>query len=85
MPSQSRSGVRGVPWSRCDMCGYDYPLDRMQMQGGILRCVEKCVDSTGSLAFAIKERDDKISMVLGQGTDAPNMTAIKRSEDDGNN
>lgn len=49
MPNQAHSGARGVPWSRCMRCGFDYPTDQLVIQpgirhGGIIVCIEKCAD-----------------------------------------
>jgi hypothetical protein len=41
MPAQH--GLRGVPWSRCDRSGEDWPLDSLTMQNGLLLC-PNCVD-----------------------------------------
>jgi hypothetical protein len=41
MPAQH--GLRGIPWSRCDRCGLDYPLDMLSMQNGLL-LDSKCLD-----------------------------------------
>ena len=76
MPMQSRSGLRGIPWSSCDRCGYQYPLDKLVMQNGLLLCVVKCLDDTAMLT-----RDRRVAEFLAtMGPDAENETAKKRSE-----
>ncbi len=74
MPSQRHSGKRGVPWSRCDRCKFDYPLDRLMMQDGLLLCLEKCIDNT-----LIWLRDRAISRTLRFPREEPlNVTARVR-------
>ena len=76
MPRQSRSGLRGVPWAYCERCGWQYPLDKLTMQNGLLLCVAKCLDGTEMLT-----RDRRLAEFLAtMGPDAENETAKKRAE-----
>lgn len=76
MPGQSGSGIRGIPWARCDRCGWDYPLDKLVMQNGLLLCQTKCYDDP--LIFT---RDQVMEEVISEGGDeAENITARKRAE-----
>lgn len=45
MPSQNHSGLHGIPWYRCDRCGYDYPTSKLVRQRGLILCIEKCWDN----------------------------------------
>ena len=76
MPSQARSGIRGVPWSRCDRCGVDYPLDRLTMQNGLLLCGQ---DFDTPFMFY---RDEVVAENLSEGAEheMENVTSIKREE-----
>lgn len=76
MPAQSHSGIRGIPWSFCDRCGFQYPLDKLQMQDGLLLCIVKCVDATTMLT-----RDQRVADFLANmGPEAENETGKVRSE-----
>ena len=56
MPSQRHSGLRGVSWSKCDRCKFDFPLDQLQMQDGLLLC-PKDVDNETQLVRQRKIRE----------------------------
>lgn len=75
MPMQSGSGIRGVPWSRCDRCGAQYPLDQLQMQNGLLLCKH---DYDKPAMFT---RDQRVAEFLANaGPDAQNETSKRRQE-----
>jgi recombinational DNA repair protein (RecF pathway) len=44
MPMQSHSGIHGIPWHRCDRCGFDYPVSQLSRQDGLILC-HKCHDN----------------------------------------
>lgn len=80
MPSQSHSGIHGTPWHRCDRCGYDYPVDKLARQRGLILCVEKCIDKTD-----VWSRDAIISQVLQSSDEEPATASILKDrgiEDD---
>ena len=67
MPNQSHSGIRGIPWHSCDVCGWDYPTSQLQRQPGLKRGLlvcPKCWDDP--LSFY---RDIIIQDVLSQNAD----------------
>jgi hypothetical protein len=77
LPSQSHSGIRGVPWSRCDRCGYDYPVDKLAKQNGLILCVEKCIDKT-----LVWERDAIIAAKLQNIEEEPKIASILKGDDE---
>ena len=42
MPNQAHSGIHGTPWHTCDICGWDYPTDRLRRQPGVHRGALVC-------------------------------------------
>jgi hypothetical protein len=75
VPTQNHSGIHGDPWSRCDRCGFDYPLSALQMQNGLLLC-NKDVDDP-----QIWQRDVEIADILSNSeSELENATARKRSD-----
>lgn len=45
MPWQGGSGFNGIPWGYCERCGWQYPVDHLVKQRGIVVCVDKCYDN----------------------------------------
>ena len=41
----SHSGLHGLPWARCDRCGYQDRMTELVLQRGLLLCIFKCVDN----------------------------------------
>lgn len=39
MPNQSHSGMLGIPWFRCQMCGKDFRTSELRWQNGLLVCM----------------------------------------------
>lgn len=72
MPMQ-RGNVTGVPWHYCDRCGWQYPLDRMTRQRGLLLCLEKCWDQPFMF-----ERDRYKADVLSQPADEQQVHELLR-------
>lgn len=79
MPTQNHSGIRGVPWKRCDRCGRDFPIDRLVKQRGLLLCIDSCWDNP--IMF---EREEIIQDVLefGSTTELEPVDVLKRDEED---
>ena len=44
MPMMQKSGWHGIPWGRCDRCGWQYDVSQLVMQNGLLLCRSKCYD-----------------------------------------
>jgi hypothetical protein len=42
MPNQCHSGIHGVPWHRCDVCGWDWPTSKLVRQPGLRRGILAC-------------------------------------------
>lgn len=82
MPNQSHSGIRGVPWSRCQRCGFDYPTDQLIRQNGgkwngLIVCKEKCLDN-----ITVERREYVIKELLSQTPDEMQVADILRRPPD---
>jgi len=76
MPSQAGSGIRGIPWSRCDRCGLDFSLDKLTMQRSLLLC-QDCFDDPANL-----DRDQVIAEALESASEeAKDLVSEVRSSD----
>lgn len=67
MPNQAHSGIHGIPWHTCDVCGWDYPVSQLRRQPGLKRGIlvcPKCYDNP--LTFY---RDIVIQDTLSQSAD----------------
>lgn len=78
MPRQSHSGIHGVPWHRCDRCGYDYPVDKLTLQHGRILCTVKCVDDTTN-----ENREAVIAQVLASNEEEPKLAEILKRDQAG--
>lgn len=66
-------GVQGEPWSRCDRCGFEYPMGMLTRQKGRLVCTKTCFDDTDQehrtriisavLASSDQEKVDQVSQI----------------------
>ena len=75
MPMQRKSGHRGTPWGICDRCKFQFPLDKLRMQEGLL-LDDKCYDTEEEIL-----RLDTVADVLQSPTiEAENETGRIRSE-----
>lgn len=79
MPNQSHSGIRGIPWSRCQRCGFDYPTDKLVRQtggkfAGLIVCREKCLDNT-----LVDQRQAIIQQVLENSPEEMQVADILRN------
>ena len=79
MPNQSHSGWTGVPWHRCDRCGYDYPVDRLRRQSGLILCVDKCIDTFNTIS--VDRRPAMIAAVLSTPGEEPELADILKNTD----
>lgn len=79
MPFNAKSGRRGIPWSYCQRCGWQYPLDQLQEQNGLLVCTVKCLDDSlkSDPSIRVKQIAD---FLADMGPDAPDETAAKTEE-----
>lgn len=82
MANQSHSGVRGVPWSRCQRCGCDTPTDKLVRQtgksgaAGLLVCtINGCFDTPWPNEF----RPEIIQAALENSPDEMQVADILRT------
>lgn len=55
-------GVRGVQWSTCDRCGFQWPINKLGYQKGLLVCYMRCWDDS-----QIERREEEIAQILNSG------------------
>lgn len=70
MPNQSHSGAVGIPWHRCDRCGFEFRVSELTRQRGFILCYY-CLDNP--LAW---ERQRIISEVLSTNAKEPALADI---------
>jgi len=72
-------GVAWVPWSTCNRCGFQYPLNMLVSQKGLRVCTLYCFDDTD-----IEYRPFVIEQVLGDGAQegVPETAEIQRNPEE---
>jgi hypothetical protein len=82
--NQAHSGIRGVPWSRCQRCGEDTPTDQLRLQtgpshGGIRVCtINGCFDEP----YPNEYRNEIIQSRLENSPDEMQLADILRTPPD---
>lgn len=61
-------------WCKCDVCGFEYPVERLSNQEGLLKCPE-CRDN-----LMIQERAQVIAEVLSDGDEFLDVVGERRAE-----
>ena len=82
MANQSHSGIRGVPWSRCQRCGCDTPTDKLVIQpgkgrgAGLRVCIiNGCLDDP----FPQQYREEMIKQALENTPDEMGIADILKT------
>jgi hypothetical protein len=82
LANQAHSGIRGVPWSRCQRCGQDTPTDKLVIQtgkspaAGLRVCtLNGCFDDP----FPNEYRDEIIKAALENSPDEMQVADILKS------
>ena len=80
MPMQSHSGIHGVPWHRCDRCGFQYPVSQLVRQEGLIVCTIKCFDNPIA-TIGYDGRTSIIAQRLESNNEEPALADILKNTD----
>lgn len=74
-PMIQHSGIRRQVWTKCDRCGFEYPVEKLTSQKGALLCPED-LDN-----LRIEERPMVIQEVLEDGEELLDVVGEYRAQD----
>lgn len=66
--------VQRKVWTKCDICGFEYPVEQLVNQEGFLKC-SKCRDN-----LLVQERPQIIAEVLSDGEEFLDVVGERRAE-----